>query len=51
MHDAEPVDVIHAGRDVLEAKQHAALRGARPGITHADTARRRARTLRSCRML
>ncbi len=25
MHDAQLMDVLHAGRDVLEAEQHAAL--------------------------
>jgi len=28
MHDAQLMDVLHAGRDVLEAEQHTALRPA-----------------------
>jgi alpha-D-ribose 1-methylphosphonate 5-triphosphate diphosphatase PhnM len=32
MHDAQLMDVLHAGRDVLEAEQHTALHP-RPGVS------------------
>ena len=38
MHDSQLVDVLHAGRDVLEAKQHAALRPPPPVFSRPSNA-------------
>ena len=36
MYDAKPVDVLHAGRDVQEVEQHAALRGMLPCVLQSS---------------